>query len=400
MTMKKRHQLQSVVNGPPATTTVEKFWNMSKSSEIVAGKTKNTAQINIHGVIGSSWWDESVSASQFSKDLKDLGDDVDEITVSLNSAGGSVFDGLAIRSFLKNHKAWVIMRVEGWAASIASIIMTAGDEIIICLGGQVMIHEPMNQVFGTSAVFRKQADILDKIRDSLIEVYQSKTNLDKETLIKMMEVETWMNADEAVADGFADRIEANTAVDLSMMGAVAMVNNVQFDTNWFKNAPKIPQNTAIVPPATPIIPAVDIVNVQNKEDEPIMNEDELKAKYPELYNQVMESGRTSERERINGLNALASAPGAATFVADAIQNGGNAAEVAMKIVNASIARVTTEGASRAQDATDSNVNAVATEEAANPKVLTAEQEAAKETEMVNAMAAEMKNLADKKGGRN
>jgi ATP-dependent Clp protease protease subunit len=216
---------------------ITKFWNMSRSSAILAGKTKNTAQINIHGTIGTSWWDESVSASQFAKDLMNLGD-IDEITVSLNSGGGSVFDGLAIRSTLKNHKAWVIMRVDGWAASIASIIMTAGDEIIVSLGSQVMIHNPMNSVFGNAEELRKQADVLDHIRDSLIEVYQSKTTLSKEELIDMMNKETWMSADEAVFKGFADRTERNTAVALSMMGAVAMVNGVQMDLSGYKRPPK------------------------------------------------------------------------------------------------------------------------------------------------------------------
>ncbi|QOY37982.1 ATP-dependent Clp protease proteolytic subunit [Anaerobacillus isosaccharinicus] len=80
---------------------------------MVKNEKKNSAEITIYGTIGSSWWDESVSANQFAKDLKALGEEIEEITVLLNSAGGSVFDGLSIRSLLKNHKATVTVYVDG-----------------------------------------------------------------------------------------------------------------------------------------------------------------------------------------------------------------------------------------------------------------------------------------------
>ncbi|MFH5187120.1 ATP-dependent Clp protease proteolytic subunit [Paenibacillus sp. TAB 01] len=83
--------------------TVQKFWNLKQM-------TKNSAEITIYGDIGNSWWSDSISARQFSADLKALGDDLEQITVRMNSAGGSVFEGLAIRSILKNHKADITVR--------------------------------------------------------------------------------------------------------------------------------------------------------------------------------------------------------------------------------------------------------------------------------------------------
>ncbi|GKS14780.1 hypothetical protein YDYSY3_57800 [Paenibacillus chitinolyticus] len=330
----------------------QKFWGMTKN------KATNSAEISIYGTIGSSWWDESISASQFAKDLKELGDDLDQITVRINSAGGSVFDGLAIRSQLRNHKATITVHVDGWAASIASIIAMAGDKIHMASGSMMMIHNPMNSVWGGQAKdFREMADVLDKIRDSLVNVYAGKTGIDRDELVALMDAETWMTAEEAVEKGFADEVEGGTAVAASMMGAVAMVNGVEMDYSRFKRIPTMPHAAAAqpnVPASTPPAPSAQPENKTQEEEDKPMNMDELKAKHPELFAQVLNQGVTQERERVKGIQALAGAPGAAEIVAKAISEGMEAGQAAMEYVKAQAAMRHDEGTRRAEDSAASN----------------------------------------------
>lgn len=346
----------------------QKFWAMAKN------KATNSAEITIYGTIGTSWWGESVSASQFAFDLGELGD-VEQITVRINSAGGSVFDGLSIRSQLKNHKAYVVAVIEGWAASIASIIAMGADKVVMCLGSMMMVHNPMNSLFdGQAKDFREMADVLDKIGESLVNVYAGKTGIDRDEIIALMDAETWMTAEEAVEKKFADEVEGGTAVAASMMGAVAMVNGVEMDYSRFKGIPKLPQAGANAVGGIvnrkqalsrmdvdeTIIPLKDMKNLsdfiaQNKkeEDKP-MNMDELKAKHPELFAQVLNQGVTQERERVKGIQALAGAPGASEIVAKAISEGMEAGEAAMEYVKAQAAMRQDEGTRRADDSAASN----------------------------------------------
>ncbi|MDT2292345.1 Clp protease ClpP [Paenibacillus larvae] len=324
-----------------------KFWTMAKN------EAKNSAEIAIYGAIGTSWWEESVSANQFYKDLKALGD-LEEITVRINSAGGSVFDGLAIRSQLKNHKAFVTVHVDGWAASIASIIAMAGDKIVMAKGSMMMIHNPTNSLWGGDAQdFRDMADFLDKIRDSLVSVYEDRTANSKEELIKLIDAETWMSAEEAVEMGFADEVEEGTAVTATMNGAVAMVNGVSMDFSRFTNPPMIPKALSMqqLKNETTTLP-----ENKTKEDEEL-NLSELKNKYPDLYKEILNEGITQERNRIKELDELI-APGNESIISEAKSSGASAAETAVNIIKAENERRKKFVNQLNQDADDSGVNDV------------------------------------------
>lgn len=106
--------------------------------EFKAEATNDTTEITIYGDIGESWWNESVSANDVKNALEQV--ESDTITIRLNSPGGDAFDGIAIYNQLKNHKAKVIVNVEGLAASAASIIAMAADELIMNTGSMMMIH--------------------------------------------------------------------------------------------------------------------------------------------------------------------------------------------------------------------------------------------------------------------
>lgn len=165
-----------------------------------------------------------VSASDFSRDLQGLGR-VKALSVHINSAGGNVFDGLAIHNMLARHGARITVYVDGVAASIASLIAMAGDEIIMPANALMMIHDPAGGGMGTARDMRDLADILDKIRDSMVGTYSDRTGLDADEVRALMEAETWMDAAEAVDKGFADRIEDAMEIAASV------------DLHTFKNAP-------------------------------------------------------------------------------------------------------------------------------------------------------------------
>ena len=182
------------------TLSQEDWYKMS------VNKSNGSAEIHIYEQIGNSFWDKGLGAKKFAQDLKDLGD-VNEITVRINSPGGSVYEGNTIYNLLASHKATINVVIDGIAASIASIIAMAGDTITIAENGYFMIHNPMTGVFGPASDLRKMADVLDKLKKGLCNVYMSKTGMSEKQLSDLMDAETWMTADEAVGMGFADKVK-------------------------------------------------------------------------------------------------------------------------------------------------------------------------------------------------
>lgn len=175
-----------------------KYWQMKM-------KAQKTAEICIYEQIGESMWEEGIGAKQFAKDLKALGD-VDRIVLRLNSPGGSVFEGLAIYNQLRAHKATIEVRIDGLAASIASVIAMAGDSVLMPANAIMMIHDPSGVVMGGAEDMRKMAEALEKIKTSLITAYRDKCGLPDQDIADLMADETWMSAHEAVEWGFADEV--------------------------------------------------------------------------------------------------------------------------------------------------------------------------------------------------
>lgn len=184
-------------------------------------KGSSSAEIAIYEEIG--YW--GIRAKQFLRDIKDLGN-VNHITLRMNSPGGEVFDGLAIYNILKNHPATVHANIEGIALSMGSVIVMSADTIEIADNGLYMIHNPWGFAFGDAPALRKTADVFDKLKDSSIIAYQRKVSDSHETLSKLMDEETWYNAEEALAAGFVDSITDSVAVDAS------------YDLSQFRNMPE------------------------------------------------------------------------------------------------------------------------------------------------------------------
>lgn len=158
------------------------------------------ATLHIYDEIGGF----GVSAIELVNELKNL-EGVDEITLRLNSPGGSIIEGTAIYNALKNHGAKIIVMIDGLAASMASVIAMAGDEIQIAENAYLMIHNPWTMAVGDAEELRKSADLLDKMRENLVNAY-SRSGMDREKIIELMDAETWMTASEALENGFVDSI--------------------------------------------------------------------------------------------------------------------------------------------------------------------------------------------------
>ena len=162
-----------------------------------------SAEISIYDEIGA--W--GITAKDFQDELKALGP-VADIALRINSPGGDVFDGLAIYNMLRRHKARVSVTVDGIAASMASVVAMAGDDVVMPENAMLMVHDPSGVVIGTSKEMRELADALDKIKQSLISAYAAKSGAERDEIGRLMAEETWLTADEAVELGLADGIEA------------------------------------------------------------------------------------------------------------------------------------------------------------------------------------------------
>lgn len=174
--------------------------------------TNNVAQIDIFGdIVSEKWFDEETSATSFRDALKELGD-VSTINLSINSGGGSVFDGIAIYNMLKSHKATVNVYVEGLAASIASVIAMAGDTITMRSGSMMMVHMPWTLSQGNAEEMRKTADTLEKTGDSIVDIYSERTGIPSDDIRNIMNDETWLSAEEAVEQGWATKLDQKEAV--------------------------------------------------------------------------------------------------------------------------------------------------------------------------------------------
>jgi ATP-dependent protease ClpP protease subunit len=151
------------------------------------------------------------------------------LVISINSDGGDVSTGFAIFNMLQRHPARKVVRIDGLAASMASVIAMVGDEVIMPANAMLMIHNPWGSVTGGAEQIQSFGGALGTMRDNIVSAYVKRTKLSAETIRGLMDAESWLSAEEAVKLGFADRVEAPLA-----MAAIANLP----DVSRFKNAPR------------------------------------------------------------------------------------------------------------------------------------------------------------------
>ncbi len=197
---------------------------MSKWYDIKA-KGSQSAEVNIYGDIGESWWGESITAKQFVKDLSAL--NVETLTVRINSYGGAVSDGIAIYNAIKRHKAATTVVVDGVAVSIASLIAMAGDTVEMADNALMMIHAPWSYASGNAVDLREAADVLDKFASAMSGSYADKTGKTIDAVMGWLTdgIDHWFTAAEAQAEGLIDNVVAGLPV------------SAQFNLNRYKTIP-------------------------------------------------------------------------------------------------------------------------------------------------------------------
>lgn len=187
-----------------------------------AENAPSEAEVLLYDVIVDSeleaeWWG-GVAAEPFVKAIRAL--DVEVIHLRINSPGGSVFAARAMETALREHKAKVVVHIDALAASAASFLAMAGDEIVMAKGAMMMIHKAWTVAWGNSDDLVKTAGLLDKIDGTLVETYAVRAKLSAEEIAQAMSEETWYTAQEAIDAGLADRVaesepKASAAWDLS-----------------------------------------------------------------------------------------------------------------------------------------------------------------------------------------
>ena len=166
----------------------------------------------LNGTIAEeSWFDDEVTPSLFKDELNSGEGD---ITVWINSPGGDCIAAAQIYNMLMNYKGNVTVKIDGIAASAASVIAMAGNKVIVSPVSMIMIHNPATIAAGDTSEMQKAIAMLDEVKESIINAYEIKTGLSRAKLSHLMDAETWMDANSAIEMGFADEImQRNTQYD-------------------------------------------------------------------------------------------------------------------------------------------------------------------------------------------
>jgi len=173
-----------------------KFWNWSKN------EVTNERTLHLDGVIASeSWWGDEVTPKLFRDELFAADGD---ITIFINSPGGDCIAASQIYTILTEYKGNVTVKIDGLAASAASVIAMAGTSVLMAPTSLMMVHNPMTFAIGDSKEMRKAQDMLDEVKQSIINAYQIRTKQPRAKISNWMDAETWMNANKAIEYGFAD----------------------------------------------------------------------------------------------------------------------------------------------------------------------------------------------------
>ena len=175
----------------------------------------------LNGTIAEeSWFDDDVTPQLFRDELNAGSGD---ITVWINSPGGDCVAAAQIYNMLMNYKGNVTIKIDGIAASAASVIAMAGTKVVMSPVSMMMIHNPATVAFGDSADMQKAIAMLDEVKESIINAYEIKTGLSRAKLSHLMDAETWMDANSAIEMGFADEIMQRNVSDNIEVPKVSMV---------------------------------------------------------------------------------------------------------------------------------------------------------------------------------
>lgn len=181
---------------PNAVSDTRHFWNWEEKTE-----TEPRSLFLYGNIAEESWWDDDITPQMFRDELfADEGD----IVVWINSPGGDCIAASQIYTMLMEYKGNVTIKVDGIAASAASVIAMAGTEVLMAPTAVMMIHNPLTVAWGDASEMQKAIALLDEVKESIINAYEIRTGLSRTKISHMMDSETWMSAKTAIENGFAD----------------------------------------------------------------------------------------------------------------------------------------------------------------------------------------------------
>ena len=208
-------------------------------------EAEDGVEVSIYDEIGFG----GVTAKDFVADLRKLKGQ--HIHLRINSVGGSVIEGAAIYNALRRHKGGLTVHVDGLAASMASVIAMSGDEVLMAGNSMLMIHNPWSMALGDADDLRKEADVLDKLKKTLVNAYTRKTGMDSDEIASLMDDETWLDATQSVAMNFADGIEDDLEAAAAITPSAARARFDNFKNSMSRKTK--PTNKAEETVETPVI---------------------------------------------------------------------------------------------------------------------------------------------------
>ena len=338
------------------------FWKFINSA--VDGKPP---ELILEGDISSTtWWGDEVTPRQFTEELNALGN-VPEIVVRINSGGGDVFAANAIYTRLKDNAATITVKIDGWAASAATIVAMAGDVIEIPGNGVFMVHDPKMGAMGyfSAEEFTKAAEELKVIKQAIVNGYALKTKKDPEEIAAIMAAETWYDGKQAVDAGFCDRLmfeDAQTTVE--NMGKV-VVNSVSMDLERFPNLSVSLLNRLTASASGGFTNTKNQIEQKRSEEvmdgiKDIKTPEGLRAAFPDLVKQIEDAATAAERKRIQDIEGVALAGFENIVNAAKFEKPVSAGDVATQIVAAQKKQAADYIKDRNGDAQDSGAGDVGT----------------------------------------
>lgn len=210
---------------------MKKFWKwknkMVTNQETMEQTPERTLFLN--GTIAEeSWFDDEVTPQLFRDELNAGNGD---ITVWINSPGGDCIAAAQIYNMLMEYKGNVTIKIDGIAASAASVIAMAGTKVLVSPVSMMMIHNPMTVAMGNTNEMQKAIAMLDEVKESIVNAYEIKTGMSRAKISHLMDAETWMDANSAVEMGFADEILQRSVTDEVEIPTVSMVYSQAAVTN-------------------------------------------------------------------------------------------------------------------------------------------------------------------------
>lgn len=286
---------------------ISKLTQSLKPYVINKAEDGKSAKVNLYGeiveTVPTDWWTGEkidglfIELSSFLEDIETLSD-IDDVSFYINSVGGDVHAGVSIFNKIRSLKGHTTTIVDGLAASAASIVAQAGDERKVSIGSQTMVHCASAGLLGyyNREQLKNVINTLRSHDNSIAEILADRTGRTEEAILNMMNKTTWMTAEEAVNEGFADEVinKSEPVVDRLGDSMTYIVNGIPFDFSHgglptFKNVGSY--STKALSGSEPVDDKKN--NPSNTKKEETMDINELKAKYPDLVNEIMEEARAA-----------------------------------------------------------------------------------------------------------